>query len=214
MNPTPTILEIGAKYGSLTTVFGPISTRKGIVYECICICGEKTKTRASRLKHGETLSCGCISRHKKRPSITKHGYGQQKIYWTWRDMIRRCREKNHPSYGCYGAKGITVCKRWEKVENFVEDMGPLLPGMTIDRINGRKGYSKSNCRWATRAQQQENRCCTVWLNLHGKRISLAAASRLNGIKRPTIHRRIKAGWPVEKAVSHPVILSQTRKISP
>lgn len=50
-----------------------------------------------------------------------------------------------------------MCKRWTKFENFLADMGTRPVGMTLERKNNDKGYSKRNCVWATQAQQNNNR---------------------------------------------------------
>lgn len=45
----------------------------------------------------------------------------------------------------------------EAAEYMFENFGPLLPGMTIDRIDGRRGYEPGNLRYATVEQQIANR---------------------------------------------------------
>ena len=96
---------------------------------------------------------------------TKHGgyLGGKETpeHYTWRTMLARCTNPNAHSYKYYGAVGITVCKRWYKYENFLEDMG-LRPSEahSLDRITLTKGYSKANCRWATRSEQQKNKTTT------------------------------------------------------
>ena len=79
-------------------------------------------------------------------------------YRSWQMMKNRCLNPNARDYVYYGAKGVTVCKRWLVFANFVTDMGRRpTPAHTLDRINSAKGYCKSNCRWATRQEQARNR---------------------------------------------------------
>lgn len=72
-------------------------------------------------------------------------------------MLARCKNTKLREYKYYGGRGIKVCKRWQKFENFLADMGHPPPGLSLDRINNNRGYYPSNCRWATATQQQQNR---------------------------------------------------------
>ncbi len=77
-------------------------------------------------------------------------------------MKARCLNKNADRYKYYGARGITMCRRWLKFENFYADMGSRPYGKSLDRINNNKGYSPANCRWATHTVQMRNRRKPDW----------------------------------------------------
>lgn len=75
----------------------------------------------------------------------------------WVDMWRRCTDPRREDYARYGARGITVCEAWKDFRNFTADMGYRPSGLSLDRRDGALGYSKENCRWATKEQQDWNR---------------------------------------------------------
>ena len=72
-------------------------------------------------------------------------------------MKARCTNPKANYYKDYGGRGIQVCERWLDVRNFIEDMYPAFKeGLTLDRKDNNKGYSKENCRWASKNLQSEN----------------------------------------------------------
>lgn len=87
----------------------------------------------------------------------KHGHASSRTYQSWRNMLGRCLNLNHPKYSEYGGRGITVCKRWLSFENFLMDMGERPPDLTLERKNNSRGYSPTNCCWATYYEQANNR---------------------------------------------------------
>ena len=81
-----------------------------------------------------------------------------RTYKTWTLMKQRCLNKKHTSWKWYGEKGVLICDRWlESFENFLKDMGERPEGKTLDRINPYGNYEPSNCRWATRKEQSNNK---------------------------------------------------------
>jgi hypothetical protein len=153
------------------------------------------------------LSCGCL---RKEKLITRNigrytGRKAHPLYETWRSMIRRCTEPTHASFQDYGARGIVVCERWaESFEAFLEDMGPCPDGMTLDRRESAGNYEPGNCRWATAIEQSNNRSNVRKIEMDGRRLSLAEACRLTGVKYATAAGRVRRGWSAARAVSQPV----------
>lgn len=87
------------------------------------------------------------------------------LYQTWRGMVARCYDKNHDAYKYYGLKGVHLSNDWLVFEKFLEDAKSLegwqdklwsWDEFQIDKdINGGGfRYSKDDCRWATRSDNQ------------------------------------------------------------
>lgn len=80
-----------------------------------------------------------------------------RLYRAWCYMHARCKPQ-HAQRADYFDRGIGVCRRWKSYSAFRTDMGPHPgDGWTLDRIDGDRGYSPNNCRWASQYTQQRNR---------------------------------------------------------
>jgi hypothetical protein len=118
------------------------------------------------------------------------------LYGRWKALLHRCRSPESTSFERYGGRGISVCERWNKFENFLADMNPTFsPGLTIERIDNSKGYSKANCRWATYAEQARNTRNTALIDTPWGSLCLKDAASRAGMKWGTLRHRIHSGWP-------------------
>lgn len=131
-----------------------------------------------------------------------HGMAKTPTYSSWHGMLQRCTNPNNPRWKRYGGRGITVSERWLKFENFLEDMGVRPKGLSIERINNNGNYEPSNCKWATRREQQGNTSFNQLLTFNGETDHLAGWARRLGIKPDTLYSRIfTLGWTIERAFS-------------
>lgn len=125
-----------------------------IQWICRCLCGIEESVIATNLKRN--LSKGCMKCAAIRR--TTHNMSNSSTYSIYIQMIERCHNQDHKYYHWYGERGIRVCERWLKsFQNFLEDMGVKPENLSIDRIDNDQGYSKENCRWTTKKEQQNNR---------------------------------------------------------
>lgn len=163
---------------------------------CDCDCGAETLATAGHLNGGRRLSCGC------RVGNSTHRLTKTPLYRVWAGMHWRCKDTNQPRYG---GRGITVCERWEKFENFLEDMGATYArGLEIDRKDNDGPYSPENCRWVTKTVNARNRSDNRRVVLRGVEMTCAEAAEITGLNKWTLLERAQKGLTEATGLFTPV----------
>lgn len=149
----------------------------------------------SRIKHG----------HARRGSWTR-------TYTAWYSMKQRCRNPNTVGWARYGGRGIKVCPWWDKFENFLADMGEAPSERhSLDRIDSDGDYSPTNCRWATKKEQDNNRSSCRVFECWGSKKNVREWAEAVGLKYATLYQRLCVrGWPIERALTEGVTHGNTQ----
>lgn len=184
-----------------------------VVWICRCRCSKVFGALGIHLRSGRTTSCGCKRELMLPRSRITHGRSRTTEYRSWAMMRQRCGNRKNGSFKDYGGRGIKVCKRWIKFENFLRDMGLKPgPGYSIDRKNSNRGYRPSNCRWATKGTQSLNKRNVRILRLGKTKLTAREWAKVLGICHRTILNRInKMGWSIKKALTTKARSRHTRK---
>jgi hypothetical protein len=186
---------MGKKVELVGRIFGSWYVRALAVGEerrswvCVCTCGSEAVVSTSHLTGGNSTQC-------RTCSVSTHGASRkganQRTYFVWRGMRNRCMSPSNKAFDRYGARGITVCKRWlDSFEAFIEDMGPKPKGRSLDRIDNNGPYCKENCRWATSSEQSENTSRTIWITFNGERRTMTGWSQYLQVPRSSLNSRVR-----------------------
>ena len=149
------------RYGNLTVIgLSALKYKNNLLWECKCDCGNIINVTTGRLQSGNTKSCGCLKRQILISRNTTHSKSKSKEYIAWKDMKRRCYNKNNKRYENYNSKGIVVCDEWK--DNFLAFLNYIgeapVDGncWTVGRINNNDIYKPGNVRWELLEQQSRN----------------------------------------------------------
>lgn len=159
---------------------------------CVCqSCGREAIRKSHRLKVQKNGICNkCFL-----GSLIKHGHAivrnVSRAYNVWHSMKQRCENSRNLGYSNYGGRGIKVCLRWQKFEMFLRDMGNPPEGLSIERKNNDGDYEPSNCKWATKRQQGNNRSTNRFVILDGLRITVTEAAREIGYRPESFRAALK-----------------------
>lgn len=126
---------------------------------CLCECGDEVEISLDQWTRKRSVSCGCYQKKIVSEMAKSHGLSKSAEYKVWQGMKGRCHNPSHADYYNYGARGVIVSDEWmNSFETFISDMGnrPTATS-TIERVGNDKGYSKDNCMWLEKSEQNKNR---------------------------------------------------------
>lgn len=133
-----------------------------------------------------------------------HGMSDTPTYRVWRSMKTRCDNPNCKEYPYYGGRGIKYCDKWANFEGFLEDIGVIPTGQTLDRKDNDGNYCKDNCRLVPRSVQANNKSNNRLITYAGRTKTLAEWSEELDLPYPMLLQRIiRLGWDPVRAISTP-----------
>lgn len=173
-------------------------------WACQCDCGNISIAYGQDLARGKVKSCGCWNSER----IVSHGMSRSHVYGIWKAMKQRISNTHESKRHIY--EGLDLEPAWEAFDAFYEDMGePPTKRHTLDRIDGKKGYMRGNCRWATYGEQNLNTARNHYLEWNGKRMTITEWATKVGIDRNVLFARVLTyGWSAERALTTPVRAKQ------
>jgi hypothetical protein len=200
----------GLKFGNLTVLkYTHINNDGKACFDCLCDCGVIKNISGKNLKSGNTKSCGCIKTERIRSLNLKHGGcsgGKTPEYFIWRSIIERCTNPNNKDYKYYGGRGINICPEWRyDFKRFILEMGRRPSGLTIDRIDNNKWYSKENCRWVSQKTQNNNSRNNTILTFNNKSHTISEWGGILNINPGTISMRLFRKWSVMDSLTKSVL---------
>lgn len=188
----------GERYGQLIAVEYHHAEPPHHYWIFRCDCGNTKITRYNAVSTGNTRSCGCIGNGR-----VTHGDSNTPVYKVWQAMLDRCLNDRNPFYPDYGGRGINVCARWQYFGSFRDDMGPRPDKGSIERRDVNGHYEPTNCIWASKRAQSNNRRNNRNVSYRGETHTVSEWARLTGLTKSCILYRVTHGWPTHKALTTP-----------
>ena len=207
---------VGKKYNRLIVLRLAGKNKYGHqLFECKCDCGNIAVIEGTAVKNGRTCSCGCLQKESAKKRRTTHGMTKTKLFNVWNTMKQRCSNPNSKNYKRYGARGIFVCEEWKN--DFASFMKWSLShgykdGLSIDRIDGEKGYSPDNCRWVDVYVQSNNRSNNRLMTINGITKNCKQWADHFGFEYKYFHEKCKKNdWNLEKVLEIPYFKNQIKE---
>ena len=192
----------GERYGRLTveSIFRHKQGNKELLWHCKCDCGNYTNVSRDKLIKGTTKSCGCLQRELAKKNATTHGLTKTRLYTSWHQMKARCYYEKSINYSDYGGRGIKVCEEWKNSFLAFREWAlanGYTDNLTLDRIDVNGNYEPSNCRWATRKEQDRNKRNNIFITMDGETKSLPEWCEIKGVPYARTQKRYRKGYPLD-----------------
>lgn len=194
---------IGNKYNKLTVLELERKEKRNnhwrYYYKCKCDCGKIKTLERDSIVFGGAKSCGCAFKGMN----AKHNLSSTRIYKIYLGIKKRCYNKKCHNYKNYGARGIIMCDEW--LNDFMKFYDWSLKNgykndLSIDRINVDGNYEPSNCRWANKETQCNNKTNNVYYEYKGEKLTGTQISKKYGVNYNTFRNRLKSGLTVKEAI--------------
>jgi hypothetical protein len=194
--------KIGEKKNRLTVTSHLGKGKSGhFIITAKCDCGNEVELTKNRFFYGTTKSCGCLQKEVARKHLYKHGMVKTRPWVIWSGIISRCSQKFNTVYKYYGGRGITYDKKWSTFQGFWDDMKDGYSNdLEIDRIDNGGNYTKENCRWTTRLENNNNTRVTRYLTVDGETLSVHEWQKKTGVNKKVINDRFRRGVPEKYCV--------------
>lgn len=138
-------------------------------WNCICDCGKEFVREGGSIKTKSTVnkSCGCYSKNRLSQMRKKHMMSETRFYNIYCKMKARTTNQNDNKYELYGGRGIKTSESW--LNDFMEFKNDMYESYlnhaaihgekntTLERIDVNGNYDKTNCKWATIQEQENNK---------------------------------------------------------
>jgi hypothetical protein len=223
MKNLPALDLTGQKFGRLKAIF-PVHVVDRWFWACQCDCGSPLTMLklTARLRNGGTRSCGCLQKEAAKKNVQatsakniKHGLSSTRLYIIFNGMKDRCYNPLSRRYSSYGGRGISICDEWLfdvrvfvkwALENGYSDR------LTIDRIDPNGNYSPSNCRFADKVRQANNKTSNHLITWNNEIHTATEWARILRVAPEAVHNRLSRGWSIDRIMTQPFRKSLDRKI--
>jgi len=200
---------VGKKFGRWIVIEIAYKINGYLYLKCECTCGSIRNVIIYSLLNGRSRSCGCWKKEERKNRKT-HRMSGTRFFRIWCEARSRCSKDYDDGYKDYGGRGIKVCERWLKFENFKDDMYQSYlkhvkefgeKNTSIDRKNNDGNYELSNCRWATWKEQANNKRNNYLITYNDQTKNITQWANILNIPKNTLHNRIVRKWSIERAMT-------------